>query len=108
VPVTRGTIESLSKLWVIWIWGYLILGGIATTNGKTSFLAAAVDAPLPSWFKMVFLNVPLQIAVALTASVLLARTRTTEEKPGPFTVAASIAATLLILVNLLTAILLLF
>lgn len=102
--MTRGTIESLSKLWIIWIWGYLILGGIASMNGKTGFLAAAVDAPLPFWFKMVFLNVPLQIALALTASVLLARTRTTEEKPGPVTVAASIAATLLILVNLVTAV----
>ncbi len=106
--MTRRTIESLSKLWVIWIWGFLILGGIAKMNGKTSFLAAAVDAPLPFWFKMVFLNVPLQIALALTASALLARTRTTEEKPGPFTVTASIAATLLILVNLVTAIWLLF
>ncbi len=102
--MTRRTLESLSKLWVIWIWGYLILGGIAMMNGKTFFLAAAVDAPLPFWFKMVFLNVPLQIALALTATALLARTRTTEEKPGPFTVATSCAATLLILVNLVTAI----
>ena len=44
------------------------------------------------------------IALALTASAMLARTRLTEEKPGPFTVTASIAATLLILVNLVTAI----
>jgi len=102
--VTRRTIEWLSKLWVIWIWGYLILGGIANMNGKTGFLAAPWDASLPLWFKMAFLNVPLQIALALTASALLARTRTTEEKPGLFTVTASIAATLLILVNLVTAI----
>ena len=97
-------IESLSKFWVIWIWGYLLLGGIALANGKTSFLAAAVDAPLPAWFKLLFLNVPLQIALALTASVLLARTRNTEEQPGAFTVAASVAATVPILVNLATAI----
>jgi hypothetical protein len=106
--VTRSTIESLSKFWLIWIWGYLILGGIASTNGNTSFLAAAVDAPLPTWFKLLFLNVPLQIALALTALALLARTRKNDEQPGGVTVAASVAATALIVVNLTTAIWLLF
>ena len=102
--MTRSIIESLSKFWLIWIWGYLILGGIASTNGNTSFLAVAVDAPLPTWFKLVFLNVPLQIALALTASALLARMRNTEEQPGGVTVAASVAATTLIVVNLATAV----
>jgi hypothetical protein len=42
-------------------------------NDRTSFLAAPMDHPLPAWFKLVFLNVPLQIGMALTALVLLKR-----------------------------------
>jgi hypothetical protein len=42
-------------------------------NHRTSFLAAPMDYPLPLWFKLVFLNVPLQIGMALTALVLLKR-----------------------------------
>ena len=99
--MTRKRIEFLSKLWLAWIWTYLILGGIASMNGRTSFLAAAVDSPLPIWFKLLFLNVPLQIALALAASCLLARNP--EDQPSGFTVTLSFAATFLIGVNLVTA-----
>jgi hypothetical protein len=104
--MSRKLIESLAKFWLIWIWGYLILGGIANMNRGTSFLAAPVDAALPVWFKLLFLNVPLQIALALTASYLLARN--TDNPPGFITVAVSVVATVLIIVNLATALWLMF
>jgi branched-subunit amino acid transport protein len=101
-PLTRKIVESLPKLRVTWIWGYLILGGIAMMNGRTSFLAAPVDHPLPFWFKALFLNVPLQMALALTASVLLRRT--TDDQPNGVTVTFAFTTTLVMAVNLVTAI----
>jgi hypothetical protein len=70
-------------------------------NDRTSFLAAPMDHPLPVWFKLVFLNVPLQIGMALTAVVLLKR-GDGEASLGVRVLAYSTTA--LIAVNLLVAI----
>ena len=100
--MNQQTLEYLSKIWIAWIWTYLILGGVMLANGRTSFLAAPVDQPLPSWFKLVFLNVPLQIFVALVAVVLLRRAG--NGQPSRPAVWLSIATTTLIGVNLVVAI----
>jgi hypothetical protein len=71
-------------------------------NGGTSFLAAPVDWPLPLWFKLTFLNVPLQIVVIAVAAVLLKRSKAGHPS-GP-AIWASVAATALIGVNLVVAV----
>ncbi len=100
--MNQKTLEYLPKIWVGWIWTYLILGGLMLARGETSFLAAPVDQPLPLWFKLVFLNVPLQIVVVLAAVVILNRSK--PGHPSRPAVWLSVAATTLIGVNLLVAV----
>ena len=100
--MNQQTFEYLPKIWIGWIWTYLILGGLMLANRRTSFLAAPVDQPLPLWFKLVFLNVPLQIGVVLAAVVLLNRSGT--DHPSRPAIWLSIAASTLIGVNFLVAV----
>ena len=104
--MNQETLEKLPKIWVGWIWTYLILGGLMLARGGTSFLAAPWDQPLPLWFKLVFLNVPLQIAVVLAAMVLLNRSKAGH--PSRPAVWLAVAATTLIGVNFLVAVLFVF
>jgi len=71
--LTVDQIERLSKAWMAWIFGYLLLGMLAVSQSRTFFVAAAIDEPLPLWFKAAFLNLPLQMALALAAVVLVKR-----------------------------------
>ena len=98
----RSHLEHLSKIWLTWIWAYFILGAYGLMNHKTSFIAAPLDLDLPMWFKLIFLNFPLQIALALSASAVLARKP--HERPSTFIVAISFLATALMTANLFTAI----
>ena len=96
------TLEGLSKQWLWWFGAYFLTGAIAMMSSQTSFLATPVDYPLPLWFKLVFLNVPLQLWLALIGTVMINR-------DAPYrwhrtaTLIVSSATTLLISINLITA-----
>lgn len=100
--LTVDQIERLSKAWMVWIFGYLLLGMFAVSQGRTFFVAAAADEPLPLWFKAAFLNLPLQMALALAAVVLVKRTK--GDPPSVLAQALAVAASLLMAVNLAVAV----
>jgi len=62
-------VEKLLKVWLAWFAAYMFLGGRATMAGGTSFLAATVDHVDSLWVKLIFLNILLQIVLALTAVI---------------------------------------
>lgn len=100
--MNQAMLEGLTKQWLWWFGAYFLLGGIAMTHGRTSFLAAPVDYSLPLWFKLVFLNVPLQLFLALVGAVMINRVAHLKWHYRA-TSAVAIATTVLISVNLLTA-----
>ena len=100
--MSRSLLELLAKVWLVWIWGYFILGAVSLANRGTSFLAAPVDTPFPVWFKLTFLNFPLQMGLAFSASYLLSRQP--DDPPSNITIVFSVAATALIATNFAIAI----
>jgi hypothetical protein len=63
-------VEFLTKAWLAWFGVYMLLGARASMAGETSFLAAAVDDVDTLWVKAIFLNIPLQLILALTGFLL--------------------------------------
>ena len=61
-------VEILTRIWWAWFLVYMLLGALAMMGGGTSFLAATVDHVDSLWVKLVFLNIPLQIVLALSAN----------------------------------------
>ena len=59
--------ERLAKLWLAWFCVYMATGAIAMMQQRTGFFADAVDHVQWLWVKLIFLNIPLQIVLALTA-----------------------------------------
>ena len=53
--------------WGIWFLAYLGGGALAMSQGETGFFASTVDQVEGLWIKLLFLNVPLHLALALTA-----------------------------------------
>ncbi len=100
--MTTRTIHLLARIWLVWIWAFLIFGGMAMMSHTTSFLAAPADGPFPLWFKLVFLNMPLQIALALSAVVLMLRKQS--DPPSVFLSVLAIATTALMATDLVVAI----
>lgn len=94
-------LELMMKGWALWIWSYLIIGGITSIAGGTSFLAEAVDLDIPTWVKLTFLNLPLQIGLVIAASILIGRSR--GRRPTGLTLGISIVVSILIIGNLLVA-----
>ena len=62
-------VELLTRVWWAWFVVYMLLGTRAMMAGGTSFLAATVDHVDSLWVKLIFLNMPLQIVLALTAII---------------------------------------
>ena len=62
-------IEILTRVWWVWFVAYMLLGARAMMAGGTSFLAATVDHVDSLWVQLIFLNIPLQIVLALSAVI---------------------------------------
>ena len=93
-------IEILTKVWWAWFVVYMLLGARATMAGGTSFLAATLDHVDSLWVKLIFLNIPLQIVLALSAGIC-----SRSPKPGRRRIGLGVAAvnTTLVLVHLALA-----
>ncbi len=63
-------LNRLAKLWLGWFLVYMVTGAYAMTQKQTSFFAATVDHVDSLWIKLLFLNIPLQIVLALSAILL--------------------------------------
>ena len=94
---TKRRVEIFTKVWLVWFSAYMVLGGRAMMAGGTSFLAATVDHVDALWVKLIFLNIPLQIVLALVANSL-----SHSSKPGSQRIGIGVAAVnvTLILVHL--------
>jgi hypothetical protein len=62
-------VEVLTRVWWAWFVVYMFLGSKAMMEGGTSFLAATVDHVDSLWVELIFLNIPLQIVLALSAVI---------------------------------------
>ena len=60
-------VERLEKLWFAWFCVYMATGAFAMMQQRTGFFADSVDHVQWLWVKLIFLNLPLQIVLALTA-----------------------------------------
>ena len=60
-------VERLEKLWLAWFCVYMTTGAFAMMQQRTGFFADSVDQVQWLWVKLIFLNIPLQIVLALTA-----------------------------------------
>ena len=60
-------VERLAKLWLAWFCVYLATGAFAMVQQRTGFFADTVDHVQWLWVQLIFLNLPLQIVMALTA-----------------------------------------
>ncbi len=58
---TTTIVEQLARIWLIWAIAYLV----------TDIFKATVDHVDSLWIKFVFLNIPLQLALALLALMLV-------------------------------------
>ena len=75
-------VERLAKLWLAWFCVYLATGAFAMMQQRTGFFADAVDHVQWLWVKLIFLNLPLQIVLALTALQLNKSSATGTRKVG--------------------------
>ena len=66
---TGSPVDKLARLWWIWFAAYFGLGAYAMQQGKTSVLAATVDHVDSLAISFLFLNLPLQMMLAMTAIV---------------------------------------
>ena len=65
----KSLVDRLGRFWLIWVFFYLGTGMYAQMQGETSFFAATVDY-VPLWVSAIFLNIPLEFLLALTALLL--------------------------------------
>ena len=65
--VHASLVERLTKLWWAWFCVYMATGAFAMMQQRTGFFADALDHVQWLWVKLIFLNIPLQIVLALTA-----------------------------------------
>ncbi len=70
---TERRVEVLAKVWLAWFLVYMVFGARANMAGGTSFLAATVDHMDSLWVNLIFLNLPLQMVLALTALIFRRR-----------------------------------
>ena len=67
-------VSRILTFWAVWFITFFVLGALAVSNGDTSFFARTVDRIDQTWVKLVFLNIPLQLILAVVAiSCLRAR-----------------------------------
>jgi len=90
-------VEILTRVWLAWFAAYMLLGSWAMMNGGISFLAGTVDHVDSLWAKLIFLNIPLQIVLALITGIC-----SRSSKPGLKSIGLGVAVvnTILVLVHL--------
>ena len=59
--------DRLTKVWLTWFAVYMATGAYGMMQRRTSFFASTVDHVQWIWVKLLLLNIPLQIVLALTA-----------------------------------------
>jgi hypothetical protein len=62
-------VEILARAWWAWFVVYMLFGARSMMAGGTSFLAATLDHVDSLWVKLIFLNIPLQIVLTLSAVI---------------------------------------
>jgi hypothetical protein len=94
-------VERLEKLWLAWFCIYMATGAFAMMQNRTGFFADALDHVQSIWVKLVFLNIPLQIVLALIANQLNRSHTTGARKTGN---AVAVINTVLIVVHIVISI----
>jgi len=90
------TKKTLTRLWWGWALFYFASGGIAMQQGDTGVFARPVDE-VESWpLRLIFLNFPLQMLLAISAHTLWSDERATRKAAGT---CLGLIASLLIAVN---------
>jgi hypothetical protein len=67
---TQPMVGRLAKVWVIWFCIYMLSGAFAMMQNRTSLFTETVDDVDSLWLKLIFLNLPLQIVLAIVAMQL--------------------------------------
>jgi len=75
-------VDRLAKLWLAWFCVYMATGTFAMMQQRTGFFADTVDHVQWLWLKLLILNIPLQIVLALTALQLNRSSATGTRKAG--------------------------
>ncbi len=63
----KSVVPRLTNAWLAWFCVYMVSGAYAMMQNRTSFFAGTLDHVESLWIKLVFLNIPLQIVLALVA-----------------------------------------
>ena len=66
----KSVVSRLTNVWLAWFCVYMVSGAYAMMQNRTSFFAGTLDHVESLWIKLVFLNIPLQIVLALVSSQL--------------------------------------
>ena len=66
----KSVVSRLTNVWLAWFCVYMVSGSYAMMQNRTSFFAGTLDHVESLWIKLVFLNIPLQIVLALVSSQL--------------------------------------
>jgi hypothetical protein len=66
----KSVVSRLTNVWLAWFCVYMVSGAYAMMQNRTSFFAGTVDHVESLWIMLAFLNIPLQIVLALVASQL--------------------------------------
>lgn len=90
-------IERLAFLWLLWFAAWFVLGAAGPAEGDSALLAGTVDRVDSLPVKLVFLNLPLQMMLALSALLTASSPYPTVRRVGAV---LAIAVTLLILIHL--------
>ena len=65
----KSSVDRLGRFWLIWFIFYMGTGMYAQMQGETAFFSETIDH-VPVWVSIIFLNIPLEIVLALTALLL--------------------------------------
>jgi hypothetical protein len=63
----KSVVARLNNVWLAWFCVYMVTGAYAMMQNRTSFFAGTLDYIESLWIKLFFLNIPLQIVLALVA-----------------------------------------
>ena len=94
-------VERLAKLWLGWFCIYMATGAFAMMQQRTGFFADTVDHVNWLWVQLIFLNLPLQIVLALTALQLNKSSAPNTRKLGN---AIAVVNTVLIIVHIVISV----
>ncbi len=75
-------VDRLAKLWLVWFCVYMLTGAFAMMQHRTGFFADTLDQVQWLWVKLIILNIPLQIVLALIALRLNKSSATGTRKVG--------------------------